>query len=247
MFPGAENPARAVLSNAFSRKGNVGLANGNMNFGNAPMPSQQGNFQVASSKKPQSGYVKLNSDQSKIFSFYMRMKNAEKVLSQPKYAKALQDQKCNILSNFGSLGRYLNTPEYKIAKNAADDWINAMLRRDSGAQISASEYANYVPIFIPLPNGGPELLKRKKQSRENYMFSLKKTLPLYYQKLSDQSFQGQADQGQANQGQANPKMPPPPIPESFSPSKMPPPPIPKQNIGKSGMSDAELLKTLGLK
>lgn len=52
------------------------------------------------------------------------------------------------------------------AIQAKRDFINAVLRQESGAAISPSEFANADRQYFPQPGDGPEVITQKKQNRE---------------------------------------------------------------------------------
>lgn len=49
---------------------------------------------------------------------------------------------------------------------AARNFINAQLRRESGAAISVGEFENAYQQYLPRPNDSPQVLAQKKQNRE---------------------------------------------------------------------------------
>jgi hypothetical protein len=59
----------------------------------------------------------------------------------------------------------LRTPEQQVYNNAVSDFINAVLRRDSGAAISAQEWARYAPMFTDRPDDSPEAKAQKRANR----------------------------------------------------------------------------------
>lgn len=65
------------------------------------------------------------------------------------------------------LGNYLQTPEYQRYDQAKRDMINAILRRESGAVIADSEFANAERQYFPQPGDSPEVIAQKRQNREN--------------------------------------------------------------------------------
>ncbi len=72
------------------------------------------------------------------------------------------------------LGNYLQTPEYQQYQQARDDFINAQLRRESGAAISAAEYDNADRQYFPQPGDSPQVIKQKRQNRQNVLESLER-------------------------------------------------------------------------
>ena len=62
----------------------------------------------------------------------------------------------------------------KIFRQAERQFIEAYLRKDSGAAISPNEYTNAKQTYFPQPGDTPPVLERKKQAREAIMEGLKK-------------------------------------------------------------------------
>jgi len=60
----------------------------------------------------------------------------------------------------------VQSPEYQIARNAGDEFLQAILRKDTGAAITASEQALYGQTYLPQPGDGPEVLEAKRVARQ---------------------------------------------------------------------------------
>jgi hypothetical protein len=63
--------------------------------------------------------------------------------------------------------------EYRQAEQAKSMWIEAYLRKDSGAQIGPDEYKNADETFFPQAGDSAEDIERKRQSRQDAMASLR--------------------------------------------------------------------------
>lgn len=61
---------------------------------------------------------------------------------------------------------YYNDPQTQSATQAMRDFINATLRRESGAAISASEYDNAIKQYFPQPGEPKEIREQKRANRE---------------------------------------------------------------------------------
>lgn len=59
----------------------------------------------------------------------------------------------------------LQSPEFQVAKNAGDEFLQAILRKDTGAAITAQEQELYGKTYLPQPGDGPEKLAAKKEAR----------------------------------------------------------------------------------
>ena len=52
------------------------------------------------------------------------------------------------------------------AQQAQNNFINAVLRQESGAAINSSEFANAKQQYFPQPGDSPEVIAQKKRNRE---------------------------------------------------------------------------------
>jgi len=64
------------------------------------------------------------------------------------------------------LGNYAQTPEYRSFEQARRDFINAQLRRESGAAIKDSEFESADKQYFPMPGDDPAVMKQKSQNRQ---------------------------------------------------------------------------------
>lgn len=62
-------------------------------------------------------------------------------------------------------GNYLQSEGYQRYEQARRDFINAVLRRESGAVISDAEFANAEKQYFPRPGDKPDVLKQKAENR----------------------------------------------------------------------------------
>jgi hypothetical protein len=109
--------------------------------------------------------------QQKALGFYQRVEGAMKNIDadEPEIAK---------MGLGGQLRRdlapnLLQAPVSRRFNQARDDFINASLRRESGAAISDAEYARFNKIYFPVPGDDKATLAQKKRSREIQLQSLK--------------------------------------------------------------------------
>lgn len=65
----------------------------------------------------------------------------------------------------GGLGNFVRTPEFQKYDQARRDFVNAILRRESGAVISDSEFANAEAQYFPVPGDSPEVIAQKRGNR----------------------------------------------------------------------------------
>ncbi|RYX78550.1 hypothetical protein EON76_05320 [bacterium] len=76
-----------------------------------------------------------------------------------------------------NLGRYAQSEEYQLAKDAGRDFVNAYLRKDSGAALTAQEEANYGQLLLPQPGDKPAILAAKRQRRQIATEAIKSGMP----------------------------------------------------------------------
>lgn len=64
--------------------------------------------------------------------------------------------------------------------SAAKEWLAPILRKDTGAAVTDTEFLYYADMYIPAPEDGPELLKQKAEARQDAMIALANEAgPLY--------------------------------------------------------------------
>jgi len=113
-------------------------------------------------------YGKQNETQSKDSGYANRMFDAEKTLRDPSLIKASQSWKDRTAArNLPSdAANWVASKEYRLYDQAARNFINATLRRESGAAISQSEFDNAYTQYLPQPSDGPEELAQKQRNRQ---------------------------------------------------------------------------------
>jgi hypothetical protein len=63
------------------------------------------------------------------------------------------------------VGNYMQSPEFQQYTQAADDWIRAKLRKESGAVIGDDEMAREYKNYFPMPGDSPQVLEQKAAAR----------------------------------------------------------------------------------
>lgn len=135
----------------------------------------------------------LNSEQSNALTFASRMKAAHGILSdlEGKYSPTAVNTKTGLSGVYGVGGvleagaNVLLTPEGQRADQAQRDFINAILRRESGAAISAGEYSNYGKEYFPQAGDKPAVIAQKRQARERAIQGLMQAVPQRYRGAVD--------------------------------------------------------------
>lgn len=78
------------------------------------------------------------------------------------------------LEGLGYVGNKLQSPEYQQFEQARRDFINAQLRRESGAVISPEEFANAEKQYFPQPGDKPGVIEQKRQNRKTALESMRR-------------------------------------------------------------------------
>lgn len=115
------------------------------------------------------GNIKLTETQAKTLKFYERAKVAEAQLGD---TTALAGFKNTAAGRVPMVGNYFVTPEYQSKKSAADAWMLAVLRDESGAVIGINELPQFYPVYFPLPGDNAQTIADKNRRRANATQSL---------------------------------------------------------------------------
>lgn len=128
----------------------------------------QGTFQDYQIEMRKAGATNIdfNQNQGAAAGFADRMVQAEEVLSSPEIEAALTsvEQDLKRQAPFG-MDNFLVSPDYQMADQAKRNFINAVLRRESGAVISPQEFENAEKQYFPRPGDSPEVIAQKKENR----------------------------------------------------------------------------------
>lgn len=104
--------------------------------------------------------------------FADRVLDAMKVMDDPAVLKASTDVFEKFKYDVPKVGDLLASSEYLQFDQARRNFINAVLRRESGAAISEAEFDNAYQQYLPTPNNPPEVLEQKRQNRERALAAL---------------------------------------------------------------------------
>lgn len=117
-----------------------------------------------------------NENQSKAAGFAARMDNAEGIFTaNPAGLETYTTQIAGAVPKVGdSARRASQTPEQQKYDQAKEDWIRAVLRKESGASISDPERAGQERTYFPQPGDGPEVVKQKAIARQIVMEAMRK-------------------------------------------------------------------------
>lgn len=123
----------------------------------------------AAPNNPFSAGGKFNGDQGKAAGFTDRMLQSEGILSGIDGQGGVQEQGANVtqagLSKIPVVGNYNISADRQKYNQAKSDFINAQLRRESGAAIGQSEFDNADKQYFPVPGDKPEVIKQKSANR----------------------------------------------------------------------------------
>jgi len=89
----------------------------------------------------------------------------------------LQGQGTSLAGKIASgvpLGNYAQSAEYQKYKQASSNFITALLRQESGAAISKSEFERYDREYMPQPGDSSEVLAQKAEARRIAIEGMKK-------------------------------------------------------------------------
>lgn len=73
----------------------------------------------------------------------------------------------------GVLRGNMQDEQYQVAKQAGDEFLQAILRKDTGAAITAEEAALYGKTYLPMPGDNAAVLAQKKVSRARAVEAIK--------------------------------------------------------------------------
>jgi len=102
--------------------------------------------------------------------FAARMDAANSIISQVEPTGGLPTVTTEVVGSIPLVGGYAQrkvmTQEQQRYKQAADNWIRANLRKESGAVIGEEEMAAEYRTYFPQPGDTPEVIAQKAQARE---------------------------------------------------------------------------------
>lgn len=133
---------------------------------------------TAAGGNPFSPGGKFNGDQGKAAGFTDRMLQSEGILSgvapaaghegpvTPSVQSSGADITQTALSKVPGAGNFLVSGDRQKYNQAKADFINAQLRRESGAAIAQSEFDNADKQYFPVPGDNPATIKQKASNRK---------------------------------------------------------------------------------
>lgn len=122
------------------------------------VPQQPG---VVTVRQP--GSANLTESQGNAALYADRMREADTIIGD--VGAAGQDRGQRLLNAVPVFGNSLVSSDFQQNDQAQRNFINAALRRESGAVISPEEFANAKLQYFPQPGDRPEVLEQKRQNR----------------------------------------------------------------------------------
>lgn len=118
---------------------------------------------------------KLTEGQSKDVAYYTQGADANARLSELEgQLTDFSQQKAELLPL--GIGNYLRTPEFRQAKQAGERFLTSVLRKETGAAVTAEEWNRYGPMFLPVPGDDPTTLQQKRRAREVALLAIRSGL-----------------------------------------------------------------------
>lgn len=115
--------------------------------------------------KVQSSAEKQTEGQANAALYARRMAESDRILNDPRLTEAMMSRKNIALGSVPSFGNSMVPKEYQLADQAKRDFVNATLRRESGAAISQSEFDSANKQYFPQPGDGPDVIAQKAKNR----------------------------------------------------------------------------------
>jgi hypothetical protein len=147
--------------------------------------------QVGGEKAPSNGIVIRNADGSET-----RIGGSGKGLTESESKSTVfatraegalpyVDNGSDVLTNMGQvgmdsipgIGNYFTSSEYQVASSAGKEFLQALLRKDTGATIQPFEIQEYGSVYLPQPGDTPERLEYKKEARHRAVAAMKAGMP----------------------------------------------------------------------
>ena len=75
------------------------------------------------------------------------------------------------------VGNYFTSKDFQVASSAGKEFLQALLRKDTGAAIQAFEMEEYGSVYLPQPGDTPERLAYKKEARHRAVAAIEAGMP----------------------------------------------------------------------
>lgn len=118
---------------------------------------------------------RFTEDMKKVGGFARRAVASDEIISQADVSAAGQSLTEKGKSGVPVVGNYLVSEDYQKFDQARRDFVNALLRRESGAVISNEEFENANKQYFPQPGDSKAVLEQKAANRKNAIESLQQS------------------------------------------------------------------------
>lgn len=119
----------------------------------------------------------LTEQQSKDVGFALRGEAALNTLDQYDVALTSGTERAAGYDPTGIVRGAVQTEEFQLANQAAEEFLWALLRKDTGAAIQGQERDLYGGTYLPQPGDGPAVIEQKRQARRRAIEGIKLGLP----------------------------------------------------------------------
>jgi len=132
-----------------------------------------GNVQLADKKEP-------TESQANAFTYYSRMEESDKIIRDlngkydPYKINIKTSGKTALIPGGQDVANYFLSENDQKVEQAQRNFINAVLRRESGAVISPDEFSNANTQYFDQPNDKPGVLKQKAANRKTAIEGIKR-------------------------------------------------------------------------
>lgn len=130
------------------------------------------------------GPAKLTDEQTKAAGFAQRMESSNGTINDLQKSGYTPKMGTDTLAEAPG-GNYLLGADAQQSVQAKRDFVNALLRRESGAAISESEFANANKQYFPQPGDKPETLAKKAANRANAIAGIKLSAGPAYKRMQE--------------------------------------------------------------
>jgi len=104
--------------------------------------------------------------QSQAADYADRMRASDAILQDPKVTAAMMDLAERSSGSIPLIGGFLVSSDYQKGDQAKRSFINAILRRESGANIPKDEFESADLQYFPMPGDGEAVLAQKARNRQ---------------------------------------------------------------------------------
>lgn len=172
----------------------------------AQMAAAAGNPKLQQSIRETYAKEKLQYDESqaKAAGFATRMQQSNPMFEDPAIAEAGMSLGQRAASKLPLIGNYLASDEYQKFDQAQRDFINAQLRRESGAVINPEEFKNAEKQYFPQPGDSEAVLIQKAKNRQAALRAMAQSAGAAYENDPLVEFERAVMQQQKQMGGASP-------------------------------------------